>query len=129
MRQAEYEAIQAARLEHASPEGQERYKRRAGVEGTISQGVRALGLRRTRYRGVTKTHLQNIAIAAALNIDRIVNWLNGVPRAKTRVSRFAALAETWELLLPCITPQEEKDLLVGSTMYYLENNAEEATSE
>jgi hypothetical protein len=35
MRQAEYEAIQAARLEHASPEGQERYKRRAGVEGTI----------------------------------------------------------------------------------------------
>jgi transposase len=94
MRQAEYEAIQAARLEHASPEGQERYKRRAGVEGTISQGVRAFGLRRTRYRGLTKTHLQNIAVAAALNIDRIVNWLNAVPRAKTRVSRFAALAET-----------------------------------
>jgi len=28
---------------------------------------------------LSKTHLQNIAIAAALNIDRIVNWLNGVP--------------------------------------------------
>jgi transposase len=38
--------------------------------------------------------LQNIAVAAALNIDRIVNWLNEVPRAKTRVSRFAALAES-----------------------------------
>jgi hypothetical protein len=36
----------------------------------------------------------HIAIAAALNIDRIVNWLNEVPRAKTRVSRFAALAES-----------------------------------
>jgi transposase len=92
MRQAEYEAIQAARLEHASPEGQQRYKRRAGVEGTISQAVRALGLRRSRYRGLSKTHLQNIASAAALNIERIVNWLNEVPRAKTRVSRFAALA-------------------------------------
>ncbi len=93
MRQAEYEAIQAAREQHASPEGQQRYKRRAGVEGTISQGVRVFGLRRTRYRGLGKTRLQNIASAAALNIDRIVNWLNEVPRAKTRVSRFAALAE------------------------------------
>jgi transposase len=94
MRQVEYEAIQSARLAHASPEGQQRYKRRAGVEGTISQGVRAFDLRRTRYRGLAKTHLQNIAVAAALNIDRLVNWLNEVPRAKTRVSRFAALAET-----------------------------------
>jgi transposase len=84
----------AARLAHASPEGQQRYKRRAGVEGTISQGVRAFGLRHTRYRGLSKTHLQNIAVAAALNIDRIVNWLNEVPRAKTRASRFAALAES-----------------------------------
>jgi transposase len=92
MRQAEYEAIKAAREQHASPEGQQRYKRRAGVEGTISQGVRALGLRRTRYRGLTKTHLQNIAVAAALNIDRIVNWLNAVPRAKTRVSRASGFS-------------------------------------
>jgi transposase len=56
--------------------------------------VRAFGLRRTRYRGLSKTHLQNIAIAAALNIERIINWLNEVPRAKTRVSRFAALAKS-----------------------------------
>jgi IS5 family transposase len=73
MRQAEYEAIKAARLTHASAEGQQRYKRRAGVEGTISQGLRAFGLRRSRYRGLSKTQLQNIAVAAALNIDRIVN--------------------------------------------------------
>ncbi len=94
MPQPQYEALRTARAVHASPEGQQRYKRRAGIEGTLSQGVRAFGLRQSRYRGLAKTHLQNIAIAAAINIDRLINWLTGVPRAKTRVSRFAALAES-----------------------------------
>ena len=94
MPQPQYEALKHARASHASAEGQQRYKRRAGIEGTLSQGVRALGLRQTRYRGLAKTHLQNIAIAAAMNFDRLVNWLTGVPRAKTRISRFAALAES-----------------------------------
>ena len=92
MPQPEYEALKTARANHASPEGQQRYKRRAGIEGTLSQGVRAFGMRQTRYRGLAKTHLQNIAVAAAMNFERLVNWLTGVPRAKTRVSRFAALA-------------------------------------
>jgi hypothetical protein len=65
---------------------------RGGGEGTLSQGVRAFGLRRTRFRGVAKTHFQHVAIAAAINIDRIVAWLDERPRAKTRTSRFAALA-------------------------------------
>ena len=73
-------------------EGQERYKRRAGVEGTLSQGVRAFGLRRARYRGLAKTRLQHVATAAAMNVDRMVAWLDERPRAKTRTSRFAALA-------------------------------------
>jgi transposase len=90
--QAEFEALQAARTWYRSAEGQERYKRRAGVEGTLSQGVRGFGLRYTRYRGLTKTHFQHVATAAAINVDRIVAWLNGHPRAKTRTSRFAALA-------------------------------------
>jgi transposase len=54
--------------------------------------VRAFGLRRTRYQGLKKTHLQHVAIAAAINIDRIVAWLEERPRATTRTSRFAALA-------------------------------------
>ena len=83
---------QAAQTWSASEEGQQRYQRRAGVEGTLSQGVRAFGLRRTRYWGVAKTHLQHVAIAAAINIDRIVAWLDERPRAMTRISRFAALA-------------------------------------
>jgi transposase len=92
MPQQQSEALKHARALHASAEGQQRYKRRAGIEGTLSQGVRAFGLRQSRYRGLAKTHLQNIATAAAMNFDRLVNWLTGVPRAKTRVSRFAALA-------------------------------------
>lgn len=92
MPQAQYEALKNARVAHASTEGQQQYKRRAGIEGTLSQGVRAFGPRQTRYRGLSKTHLQNIEIAAAINLDRLVNWLTGVPRAKTRVSRFVALA-------------------------------------
>jgi transposase len=90
--QVEFEALQAARAWYASEEGQQRYQRRAGVEGTLSQGVRAFGLRYARYRGLTKTHLQHVATAAAMNVDRIVAWLNERPRAKTRTSRFAALA-------------------------------------
>jgi len=90
--QAHFEALHAARAWYASDEGQQRYKQRAGIEGTLSQGVRAFGLRRTRYWGLAKTHLQHVAIAAAINIDRLVAWINERPRAQTRTSRFAALA-------------------------------------
>jgi DDE family transposase len=88
----QYEALQAAQAWYASEEGQRQYGCRAGVEGTLSQGVRAFGLRRSRYRGLEKTHLQHVATAAAINVDRIVAWLDERPRAKTRTSRFAALA-------------------------------------
>jgi transposase len=95
--QEQYEALAAARAWYASEEGIERYKQRAGVEGTLSQGVRAFGLRRTRYRGLAKTHMQHVAIAAAINVDRIVAWLDERPRATTRTSRFAALAPAYVL--------------------------------
>ncbi len=89
--QAQYEALEQAREQHRSQAGRERYKRRAGVEGTLSQAVRGFGMRHSRYRGLAKTHLQNVAIGAAINIDRLVNWINGVPLERTRVSRFKAL--------------------------------------
>ena len=90
--QPQHEAFKAAQAWFESDEGKRQYRRRAGVEGTISQGVRAFGLRRTRYRGLDKTHLQHVAIAAAINVDRLVAWLDGQPRSQTRMSRFAALA-------------------------------------
>ena len=90
--QEQYEALRAARSWYASEEGRQCDKCRAGIEGTLSQGVRAFGLRRTRYRGLAKTHLQHVATAAAINIDRLIAWLGERPRATTRTSRFAALA-------------------------------------
>ena len=72
--------------------GRRLYAQRQGIEGTISQGVRAFGLRRARYRGLAKTGLQNVATAAAINLDRLAAWLAGRPLAPTRTSRFAALA-------------------------------------
>ena len=89
---AEHEALKAARERLATQEGRRRYARRAGIEATLSQGVRAFGLRRSRYRGLAKTHLQHVATAAALNLERLAAWFRAVPRATTRISRFAALA-------------------------------------
>jgi transposase len=103
--QDQYEALRAAQTWYGSAEGQQGYQRRAGVEGTLSQGVRGYGLRCTRYRGLEKTHVQHIATAAAINIDRLVAWLEERPRAKTRTSRFAALAPAGAL--PSATPPEK----------------------
>jgi transposase len=94
----DHQAIQAIRQQQTTPEWQARYLQRAGVEGTLSQGVRAYELRETRYIGLAKTHLQHILTAAGINIVRIVAWLSGIPRAKTRVSHFAALAPTMTLI-------------------------------
>ena len=88
---AEHEMIQAARQRQQTAEYATIYAQRAGVEGTLSQGVRAFGLRQARYRGLAKVHLQQVATAAAMNVDRLVNWLDEIPRAQTRRSRFAAL--------------------------------------
>jgi transposase len=68
------------------------YARRAGSEGTFAQGARAFGLRRARYRGVRQTHVQQVATAAALDLARLSDWLNGIHTATTRRSRFARLA-------------------------------------
>ena len=87
----QYKALQAARAREQTPEYAKEYARRAGVEGTISQAVRAFGARRCRYLGATKTHLQQVLTATALNFVRIANWLDGVPLAKTRQSAFVKL--------------------------------------
>ena len=89
---AQHEALQTARAQHSSAAGHRLYSKRAGIEGTLSQGVRAFALRRTRYLGHAKTHLQHSATAAAMNIDRLVNWLDEMRPAQTRISRFKALA-------------------------------------
>jgi Transposase DDE domain len=90
--QARHAARQTARTRQQTDAFTTRYRRRAGSEGTFSQTTRNTGLRRARYRGMPKTHRPQIVAATATNIVRLVSWLDGVPFAKTRTSRFAALA-------------------------------------
>ena len=86
-----HEALQAARKQQDTAEFQESYAARAGIEATHGQAVRRCGLRRCRYVGLAKTHLQHLISAAAINLVRIANWVNGIPTAQTRCSWFAAL--------------------------------------
>jgi transposase len=87
----QYEALQAARKQQGTADFQRDYAARAGIEATHGQAVRRCGLRRCRYIGLAKTHLQHIISAAAINLVRIGNWVNGIPTAQTRCSWFAAL--------------------------------------
>ncbi len=87
-----HEALQAARHNQQTPEWRAIYSKRSGIEGTLSQGVRAFGLRRSRYVGQPKTQFQNIAVATAINAARLRDWFEQKPCSKTRVSRFASLA-------------------------------------
>ncbi|QLG13019.1 IS1182 family transposase (plasmid) [Deinococcus sp. D7000] len=89
--QAQQEALHAARDAMIDPEAQRRYQRRAGIEGTLSQGVRAFGLRKCRYRGLQKARLQHVLIALAINVIRLCVWLDGDRPEGTRVSRFTQL--------------------------------------
>ena len=90
--QVYHEALQAARHRQTTAEVKEQYALRAGIEGTLSQGVRAFDLRRSRYIGLAKTHLQHILIAVAINVVRVVSWLTEPHLSKPRVAPFAALA-------------------------------------
>jgi transposase len=87
----QYLALKAAREREGTLEFKKDYAKRAGIEGTISQGVRAFGLRHSRYLGHAKTSLQHILTAAAINFVRVDRWLSEVPRAQTRRSPFITL--------------------------------------
>jgi len=90
--QARHEALQAARRREQTDDFRLLYRKRAGIEGTLSEGIRDQGLRKARYVGLAKTHLQALATAAAINLTRLLAWLHEVPLALTRKSRFAQLA-------------------------------------
>ena len=90
--QAQHEALVKARAKQQTPEFKERYRQRAGIEGTISLACGHFGMRRSRYIGLAKTHLQNVLAVTAINLSRVLNWLADKPKSQTRTSRFAALA-------------------------------------
>jgi transposase len=90
--EAEHLALQAARERQQTDDFKRQYARRSGVEGTVSQSAYALGMRRSRYIGLARTHLQHVLTAAAMNLTRVAAWMQEVPHSKTRRSHFAALS-------------------------------------
>src|SRR5260370_27805603 len=89
--QAAHEALQARRQEQQTQEFRQQYATRAGIEGTLSQGVRRMALRRARYDGLQKVHVQHVFTAVAINGLRIDAVLTQTPRGQTRRSPFARL--------------------------------------
>jgi len=80
-----YEALHDARQRQRTPEFRARYHARAGIAGTFSQAVGLGDLHRTRYRGLAKTRLLHLLIAAALNFHRLAAGLAERPRADARL--------------------------------------------
>jgi transposase len=89
----QYQALQVARQRQATQEFKTAYNRRAGIEGTLSQGIRAFELRRARYLGIAKVHLQQVFTATAFNFCRISAWNAEQSRAKTRQAPFVRLVK------------------------------------
>jgi len=89
--QRQYEALRERRAFEETEACAATYAQRAGIEGTISQGVRAFGLRRAKYIGPAKVHLQHVLTAAAINFVRVAAWLDHVPLGKTHRSAFVHL--------------------------------------
>ena len=89
--QADYLALHAARHREGTEEFATAYARRAGIEGTLSRGIRRCRLRRTRYVGQEHVHLGHVLTAVGLNFLRLGEWFSDAPRAKMRRSPFATL--------------------------------------
>ena len=89
--------LHAAQAWYASEEGNGAISGALASKGRSPRGCARLGCGARGIGGLPKTHLQHVATAAAINIDRIVAWLDERPRAQTRTSRFAALAPVYVL--------------------------------
>jgi transposase len=73
--QAHHEALRAARQRQETPQFKAQYALRAGVESSLSQGIRRFDLRRSRCLGLARTHLQQLLTATAMNVVRVIAWL------------------------------------------------------
>ncbi|HEY0700079.1 MAG TPA: transposase [Micromonospora sp.] len=86
-----HHAQHAARTAQQTRDWQARYATRAGVEGTIGQGIAVTGMRRARYRGLAKTRLQHLTSATALNLIRLHAYWTGHALDRTRTSHLTRL--------------------------------------
>ena len=86
-----HEALQDLRQYQQTQAFRDRYAARSGVECLFSQGRRRCDVQQARYRGLRKTHLQQLLSATAINLLRWDAWRQEQPIAPTRHARFTAL--------------------------------------
>lgn len=86
-----HEALTAARAEQTSQQWQDRYKIRAGVEGTMAQATHVTGIRTARYTGLAKVRLEHALAATAVNLIRLDAWSTGKPLDRTRTTHLQRL--------------------------------------
>jgi hypothetical protein len=88
-----HETLAAARASQDTRSWQEKYRIRAGAESTMRQAIAVTGTRRTRYRGLAKTHLEHVYSAVALNLIRLDAHWNDQPLDRHRSSHLARLEQ------------------------------------
>lgn len=88
-----HETLAEARARQDTRSWQEKYRIRAGAESTMRQAVAVTGTRRTRYRGLAKTHLEHVYSAVALNLIRLDAYWNDQPLDRHRTSHLARLEQ------------------------------------
>ena len=86
-----HEVLTAARAAQDTDAWKDRYRIRAGVEGTIAQTTHVTGARRARYTGLDKTCLEHFIAATAVNLIRLDAWWTGHPLDRTRTSHLQRL--------------------------------------
>ena len=99
---------------HLSAHGADRKANavRAGIESTVNEFVNGHGMRQARYRSQTKTHVQHVLTAIAVNIERVNAELT-TPTAERRPRTPTALQNflDWQRIPrpPHGAPQENPD--------------------
>jgi transposase len=83
-----YPEIAARRAEQQRDEFWQKYRRRAGIEATLSTVVRGHGGRRTSYRGQGKSRGHYLRLAAAINLKRAIAWEAGQKPKRERVVKM-----------------------------------------
>jgi transposase len=86
-----HDAVAAARAEEGTRQWKDRYKARAGVEGTMGQASHVTGIRHARYAGLPKTRLEHLIAATAINVIRLDAWYTGKPIDRTRTTHLQRL--------------------------------------
>ena len=86
-----HEARVQAHATERQPAYHQIYRRRAGIEGTLSVAVRTAGARRARTRGLPKVQLEHRLVAASINLARLAAWFQGARPAATRQRPFQRL--------------------------------------